>query len=237
METIKIISTANAGMLMELGENRLLIDAFHSVRYDLYQPVSRELFAKIKASPRFQDPNILFYTHCHPDHFCPEMTKEVSRLWPKTVTILPEPKADGILLSKTEETLSIGSLDLTFRRLTHEGEPYRTVPHYGILIQKGPLTVLDPGDCELASEELASFINGRHIDIAVLNFVWLTLRKGRQFVKEVIKPDHLLICHLPDPALDVFGYKSAVEKRILSGFPGSDIRIIERPLQEEIFTV
>lgn len=237
METVKFVLTANAGLLIDPGESRLLIDAFHSTRYEAYQTVSSELFSQILADPRFQDPDVCVYTHCHPDHFSAEMTAEASRQWPGMVTILPEQKAAGILLSRPEENFSVGKLDLTFRRLTHEGEQYKDVTHYGVLIRKGPLTILDAGDCLLGSEELASFIQGRHIDIAVLNFIWLTLRRGRQFIKEIIRPDHVLVCHLPDPDLDPYDYKRAAEIKIFSDFPDKDIRIISRPLQEEVICI
>lgn len=233
MKNIKIKSTANAGMLIDFGGNKLLIDAFHNEKYELYPTVSPELFRQISMDPDFSDPGLLIVTHCHPDHFSADMAMKAARLWPDMRTILPEPKMDGILLENPREEIRIKDFHLFFAALPHEPVRYNTVPHYGFIAECNGVTVLDPGDCELASNQLRDFIGNRKIDLAVLNFPWLTLKRGRQFVKEVIRADHLIICHLPDPSEDCFGYAQHLEHMIQKDFSGWDIRILKRPLQLE----
>lgn len=235
MQSVKIISTANAGILIDLGEKKLLIDAFHTEPYDIYPTVTPELFERIKNDPAFSDPDFLIYTHCHPDHFSAEMTEEYARLRPDMLTILPEEKADGLVLKDPVENFSFGDLELSFIRLPHENAVYAEVPHYGVLIRYRDLTVFDPGDCEIASEELIDPLFGKKIDIAVLNFPWLALRRGRKFLKEIIRPAHIAACHLPDPAKDSYGFENNLERIIKKDFADADVRILAHPLQIEAF--
>lgn len=235
MTQIKMISTANAGLLIDLGEKKLLIDAFHSEKYELYPTVSPALFRQILASPIFADPDVLLYTHCHPDHFSSWMTEEARRAWPDMTVLLPEPKADGTVLTKPVETFRFGELELTLCRLPHESVQYRSVPHYGVLIKYGPVCILDPGDCEIASEKLTDFIGDTKIDLAILNFPWLALRKGRDFVKNVIRPKHMLIHHLPEESEDPLGYRENLKRTLARNFSDCDVRIFGSPLEETVF--
>ena len=256
MNTVKIISTANAGMMIDFGKEKILIDAFHSEKYDIYSSVSPDLFEEILENEAFADPGILFFTHRHPDHFSAAMAARAARIWEKTTVILPENapadqnrpengalSADALsgaglanvrFLSAREEKFRQGDLDLRFVRLPHENEIYADVPHYGMFAEYNGFTVFDPADCEIAAEELIDFAYGKKIDLAVLNFPWVTLRRGREFVKKVLKPDHIVVCHLPDPAMDDLGYADAAENAVRRHFEGVDVRLLHEPLQCEI---
>ena len=237
MSTVSLVSTANAGMLIDLGTRKVLIDAFHDDKYDIYPTVTPELFREIIKHPAFSKPDYLIYTHCHPDHFSEKMTKAYADLWPYMITILPEEKADGLILSEEREFFRFGELSFSFCRLPHESVSYADVPHYGVLIRMNGLTVLDPGDCEIAAEELIDFTYHEKIDIAVLNFPWLTLRRGRQFIKEVIRPEHIIACHLPAAGEDTLGYTRALEQAVERDFKETDVRILRKSLQNELIEI
>ena len=56
--------------------------------------------------------------------------------------------------------------------------------------------VLVTGDCKLCAPELAEFLQeDGPVDLAILDFPWLTLPRGRRFVQEHIRPKALLVCH------------------------------------------
>lgn len=258
MNEIKIISTANAGMLIDFGKEKMLIDAFHSEKYDIYSSVSPDLFEEVLANEAFADPDIMFFTHRHPDHFSAEMTAKAVQLWPETTVILPEntkasperPEnkaltADALhssglgnvrFLSERKEEFRLGDLSLCFVRLPHENEIYSDVPHYGMFAEVNGITVFDPADCEIAAEELIDLTYGRKINVAILNFPWITLRRGRDFVKKILQPEHIVICHLPDPAMDELGYMKAAENAVRRNFEGVDVRLLQKPLKCESIT-
>ena len=61
------------------------------------------------------------------------------------------------------------------------------VPHYGAILEREGFRILLAGDCAIAAQELADFVDGASIDLAVLPFPWITLPRGRAFVEQVIR--------------------------------------------------
>ena len=125
---------------------------------------------------------------------------------------------------------------MDFMRLTHEGAQYREVPHYGCILEYDGFRVLIAGDCAVADPQLRDFIGNRPIDLALLNFPWVTLRKGRHFIEQAIRPEHLVVYHLPFSHDDRWGYRDAAVKSAgqLQGVP--DVRLLLEPFQREILT-
>ena len=94
--------------------------------------------------------------------------------------------------------------------------------------------ILIAGDCEVASPALRDTLAGQAVNLAILDIPWLTLPQGRAFVREVIRPEHLLVYHLPFPEDDCFGYRKAAEWAVVKLPEVPDIRLLEAPLQSEI---
>ena len=140
----------------------------------------------------------------------------------------------GLMLTNPN---TVGIFDdniLEITRLVHEGALYKDVPLYGCILEYDGFRVLITGDCAVADPKVADFVNGRHIHLALLNFPWVTLRKGRRFVEEVLRPDHLLVYHLPFAHDDRWGYREAAVKWAaqVTGVP--DVRVLLEPFQREI---
>ena len=70
------------------------------------------------------------------------------------------------------------------------------------------------------------------IDLAILDFPWLTLPWGRRFVQEHIRPKTLLVCHLPFSGDDLYGYRTAALKSAPL-LENVDVRLLQEPLQQE----
>lgn len=220
---------ANAGIVLNLCGHSLWIDALHTDRVPGFSTVSPALWAQ--ARTLLPPPELLFFTHCHPDHYARSLTNEARILWPAANLILPQREfPDQLLLSGHEARLSAGGMTLRFLRLPHEGGA--EIPHYGLLLSGGGGSILVAGDCEPASPVLARYLEGVSVDLAVLNFPWLTLRRGRRYLEEVLRPRHLLLVHLPFPEDDANGYLD-VARRAAEASSLADVRLLYRPLQQE----
>ena len=235
MPLCQVTISANAGAALHVGGLRLWADALHRHKVPGFSCVTPELWARMKTHPAFAAPDILFYTHRHPDHYSHTLIQETLQLWPRAELVSPERDfADQILLAGSESTIHYRDISLRFRRLTHEGAEYVTVPHYGCLIDAAGFRILLTGDCALADPGLAEFIDGVPIDLAILDFPWITLKRGRTFVEEVIRPRHLLINHLPFAQDDIFGYRAAAAK-CAAVTKAADVRLLQDPFQTEYF--
>jgi L-ascorbate metabolism protein UlaG (beta-lactamase superfamily) len=234
MPRCQITLSANAGIALQLGSVRLWSDALHTEKVPGFSTVSPALWEQIRVHDAFVEPNLIFYTHCHPDHYSRELTAQAKALWPFAELILPEREFDDqILISGQRDQLSLRGLSLRFGRLTHEGEQYREVPNYGCIINDSGFRILIVGDCAVGNPELADFIGDTHIDLALLDFPWVTLRKGRVFIEQYICPERLIVYHLPFAEDNEWGYREAAARGAGQLHGISDIRILQDAFQSE----
>lgn len=236
MSRCQVTLSVNAGAVLRFGRTRLWVDALHNHQVPGFSTVTPDRWAAISAHPDFAEPNLIFYTHCHPDHFSRPLTLQALRRWPYAEVILPDPVFEHqILLSRPREQMFLPNLSLRFARLPHEGAQYAHVAHYGCVLEHDGFRALLTGDCAVGAPKLADFLaEVGHIDLALLDFPWVTLRKGRQFIEQYIRPEHLVICHLPFAEDDCYNYRPAV-LRAAAQVHVPDIRILMEPFQREIF--
>jgi L-ascorbate metabolism protein UlaG (beta-lactamase superfamily) len=236
MSLCQITLSANAGAAVHLGGIRLWVDALHDKAVSGFSTLAPELQAAVISHPDFAEPDLIFYTHCHPDHFSQRLTWQALKQWPSAKAILPERRFERqVLLSRPQEQLFLPELSAQFIRLPHEGEQYANVAHYGCLLDQGGFRILIAGDCAVASPILREFLQETGpVDLALLDFPWITLRKGRQFIEQFIQPRHLAVYHLPFESDDIFGYRRAV-KKAAEQIQVEDLRLFLEPLQRETF--
>ncbi len=224
---IKVTHSANAGVSIELGGHRIWVDALHQKKQPGFSAVQPDLLEH----EAFSDPGHICYTHCHEDHFSKELTALAKKRWPRAQLYLPEPifqkqhliSGDGCVFRDED-------LELRFFALPHEGAQYADVKHYGSLISLGGCNILFAGDCATGSPALLEALDGEHIHVAILDFPWITLAKGRTMLNK-LQPKHILVCHLPFAQDDVNGYRDSALRS--SGLPDADVRLLLEPLQEE----
>ena len=136
MSHCQVTLSANAGIALSFGGLRVWVDALHDQKIPGFSTVTPDLWAAMRAHPAFAAPDLLFFTHCHPDHFSAGLAREALNLWPGAKIVLPENRFPGqALLSGRRERVRLPQLTLDFIRLTHEGPRYADKPHYGCILE------------------------------------------------------------------------------------------------------
>lgn len=238
MEEIRVTLSANAGICVRFGSHCIWVDALHEEKQPGFSAVSEELLQKVLDSDAFRSPDQICVTHCHPDHYSKRMIKLAMGRWPQTQLCMPESEFDGqILVAGERFCLKQTDYSLEFIRLPHEGAQYSGVKHYGILLRVAQKNILIAGDCETASPALTQALGEREIDLAILNFPWVTLTKGRNFVKQILKPKQVIVCHLPFEADDVSGFCNSAQRNAQLLSDTMDIRLLCQPMQTEIIKI
>ena len=212
---VKLTLSANAGLAIEMGGKRIWVDALHTRKQPGFSCVDEELQKKMLSHPAFQKPDIICYTHCHPDHYSRSLTEAACRIWPKAVLLVPAEDMKPFL---------IDDLRISFIRLPHEGQQYADTLHYGIFIRCGKESVLLTGDCAVGCEEM----KGMAPQICVVDFPWISLPKGRKVLLEEICPDKIVACHIPFARDDVNGYREAAAK---AADLMENVYLLQEPLQ------
>ena len=229
--------SANAGVVLALDGYRLWVDALHKTKVPGFSTLSPADLQTLWGHPAFAAPDALLFTHCHPDHYDKDLTAQAITRYPQAAPLLPEPEFPGVLpLHGPRDVRTLPGLRLEFARLTHEGPQFAAVPHYGCLVEQNGFRVLITGDCAVAGADLADWIGGRSIDLALLDFPWVTLRRGREFINAYIRPRHLVVNHLPFREDEVYNYLSAAAKCAALMRPTvPDVRLLTEPFQTEAF--
>ena len=236
MRRIQLTLSANAGFALQLADKRIWIDAAHSEKIPTMSTLTEAQWQAVLRHPAFTEPDLLFFTHCHGDHFSADRARQAMELWPRAALALPEQQLEGqTLLSGNRLRVRAGDTEFLFLRLTHEGAEYVEVPHYGLLIDDGGYRILFTGDCEVASPELERQLDGIPVDLAVVDYPWVTLRKGRNYLQNVLRPRQIAVCHLPFPADDLIGARQAA-LRAVTELPFAQVRLFLEPFQSESFT-
>ena len=222
---VKVSLSANAGVAIHVCGYRIWVDALHTIKQPGFSTVDVPLQRRMLRCETFEKPDLILYTHNHPDHFSKELTAEAQKLWPNAEIILPDRHGDGRI---GEFLYSIDDLTVRFVKLPHDGQQYADCVHYGLLITVNGKTILIPGDCAIGAPELQSAVAGHKIDLALLNFPWLTLKRGQSFVDEIIKPAQMLLYHLPFDQDDTCGYRAAARKAV---YKRNNAQLLCEPLQ------
>lgn len=247
---LEIIGSVNSGVCIIFPDRKKVwIDFVHDLKTPLWPTVSDEMWETIKGDSALYPPDIVLFTHVHPDHYSKKKTGELLKDHPGTPVILPkgatyssyfkrEFSADDLsgadLVSGETAERTFGDLTVLFTKSLHSGKEYVDTPHYCIELKYKGKSIFISGDAKLSSEELCDRLEFVKADLAVMNFPWASVSKGREILSDTLKPSHLLLVHLPDQKDDPFHYMDSAENGAgLLDLP--DIRLMRRPFQKEVF--
>lgn len=150
----KITLSANAGIALNIDNVKILIDALHNKKTNLFSTVSSDLWEKLKVHSDFTNPDFIIYTHCHPDHYSYEMTESACELWPQTTVVSPDKAFENqIHLHSQEHQFFWKGFRFRFLKIHHDGKDFDDIQNYAILISKNNFQIFISGDSAIASEE------------------------------------------------------------------------------------
>lgn len=231
-EHIAVTLTANAGVLMRFPCGAgCAVDALHDEKQRGWSTVTPEMLPRIWSAFGPEGPGLVMATHSHPDHFSPRLWAEARKMWPGAVLVSPEGEEGALRPQGELFSFEAGGFSVEARRLPHEGREYAGVPHYGYLISREGFTVLCAGDCAVCAPALAEWLGGRRPDLAILDFPWLTLTRGRRYTEDIIRPRRLFLCHLPFEGDDLGGYLPAALAAAGKETEIGDVRCLTRPFE------
>lgn len=74
--SIRVTLSANAGVAIEIGGIRIWVDALHDVQVLGFSTLRAQRLRQLWTAEAFQSPDVIVYTHCHPDHYSQQLTTE-----------------------------------------------------------------------------------------------------------------------------------------------------------------
>ena len=236
-----VLLTANAGFFISVGDISLAVDAFPRMSDRGFSALSEDHFQQLCQRSDLADIRYVIATHDHGDHYSKRWNEQFLQCHPQARFIGAVTEERGpqnknshagslpvdppILLRSDRPTYYLPGITFEFLRLPHEGADFADVTNYGCLAtispscnaisssaNSGPCRILFVGDAKPADPTIAEWIGGRHIDLALLNFPWIALPKGRRFIEEYLPNTKIGVIHLPYEADDRNHYVTAARK-------------------------
>ena len=239
MSEIRVIPTENAGAVLFLGGLCVWADVLNEENPDGYEVLSEAHFQRLLSEEAFR-PDLILFTHRHPDHFSERRLLEALRVYPEAQLFI------GGSLGETALSMDHGPLRVAAFPLPHEGKAYAGTENDAFLLEAPEATVLLPGDCPVGCPELCDALekwrsltpetSPKRLDLALLNFPWLSLGKGRKALFS-LDPGHVLFFHLPAPSDDVYRYREQAFRMLERFRKDRDLRIAGEPFYEEVFVI
>ena len=243
MQEIKFALSANAGLAITFPTALIWIDAIHIKKAPIYSTVTPEIWEHMLHDPdyvgaSFSGPDAIAATHCHIDHFTSEITREARSLWPSAKIVLPEKYFDDqVYISSSGMYVDINGVTIHYIKTRHSTKHFHDKNHYSLLINAGGTRIFMPADASLTDPVMHYYALNTDIDIAIVDFTWLLLGKGRSLIENDIRPKHLLVYHLPFEADDPSNYRMQVRESAPLLKSPEDVRIFSEPFQKEIIRI
>ena len=219
---VSVTLSANAGVAIRIGGRCIWVDALPYIKTEGFSVLNRELAWKIFYEDALGEPDWYCCTHYHPDHYCMVLTDDAEREFKDMKLLLPQEEWGK------EHIGGDGEINIRFVRLPHDGKQYAEELHYGMIISYMGKNMLISGDCAVAHPAMAEAIGGQQIHLAIMNFPWLTLRRGREFVSKYLPDARILLVHLPFAEDDINGYRAAAQRAVQND---PAVQLLMEPLQ------
>ncbi|MDJ0917648.1 MAG: MBL fold metallo-hydrolase [Woeseiaceae bacterium] len=214
---------ANAGVMVERGDTKILFDPFFRDGFGLYDLVPEDIEAALfdGVSP-WDGIDAIFISHYHGDHFHPGVVTDYLRRWPSVHAYAPQQAVDALIaaddgasdellgrihaidLERDSDALEfeLGGLFIEAVRIAHAGWPRRHSDTENIVYRvtlDDSATVMHLGDADSGREHYEvhdDYWQKRTSDLALVP-VWLMLsEKGKHVVDEHVDAEHEIGMHV-----------------------------------------
>ena len=173
---MEIRRTANAGVLLELDDTKILMDGVSREVYS-YPATPDAIKQELLANP----PDVILFTHNHEDHFDPDYCEKVSKP----------------CLTKTEE-MTVGKVRITSVPTRHMGHYGKTTEHQSFVLE-GSQTVWFLGDA--SPTELHKLTSFPKPDVLMIPYPYISTPAALKAV-ETLLPCKIVLLHMPFPEND-----------------------------------
>ena len=178
---MEIKRTANAGILLKLDDAKILIDG-----------VCREVnpYPATPANIAQQlQPDVLLFTHCHPDHFDPVLAQKMGK-----PIYAPAQVAEQLACPvHTEEALTVGKVRASAVTTRHMGHYGKTTQHRSYVLE-GSKVLWFMGDASpMELKKLATYPGP---DVLLVPYPYISTPAAMKLVESLL-PCTVVLLHMP----------------------------------------
>jgi L-ascorbate metabolism protein UlaG (beta-lactamase superfamily) len=226
----KVTYISNAGVLLEMGGKKILIDSLCDSTVAIYKKIPEDLERKIieGVSP-YDQIDLILFTHHHPDHFKAQTTAAFMKGQARPILVSTEetvkrltrqePALDQERLIVPDlklgesKVMDINGIHLELVSMLHDGKDYKDVENFAFLIEVDGSRVLHVGDAKPMKENYEHLnLADRPVDLLLAPFPNVGIPSGQGIIKDLIKPKKVAALHLPYEDKDRFNWIAGTKK-------------------------
>lgn len=215
---IRILLTANAGILLEIAGVRFLIDALHHSDQYPFSKVPLDLIERMNhENNSFRDVDFVLFTHNHPDHYSPGLLMDYLQHNRVRRVLLPKQSGEDIQEQELEEFLKkthishwqlglprgqyhsyqlVRDVYLTAFGMEHTGKMFSDLDCDCILLTIKGRQILITSDCDFENSDNYLHLNGIELDTVFINPMFFHSEKGRSLLKRR-NCNNVIVYHIP----------------------------------------
>ena len=182
---MEIRRTANAGVLLTLDQVQILIDGVCR-EVDPYPATPENILPLLK-------PDVLLFTHGHPDHFDPVLARRIEK-----PIYAPRQVAQQLSNVVTTEEVTVGKVKITAVSTRHMGHYGKTTEHCSYVVE-GSKCLWFMGDA--SPMELRKLSVFPKPDVLVVPYPYISTPAAIKQVADLL-PCKIVLVHMPLPEND-----------------------------------
>jgi L-ascorbate metabolism protein UlaG (beta-lactamase superfamily) len=234
---VKMELVANSGIFITAGDSTILLDGIFGENSFFSQPVGEMQKAVFGMASKYKDIDYLIFTHRHIDHFSSMYLDEyISNNEVKKVYI-PRLRQETNSLEDKNSLLSLTSIEkveeydipfgeyhkeeltpnctLTYFRSVHMGGgEYQDTRHYTIMLTIEEKNYIFAADADYMVKNFEVIKDIPNLAAVFINPLFFTNTKG-QNILDNLKPERVVIYHIPFEDEDKMGLRKLVTRDIL----------------------
>ena len=212
---LSLTYVANAGVLVETGSAKILIDALYDRPNPAYRAPSADTIEKmVNGTAPFDGVGLALVTHNHPDHFDARVALRFLESRTEAVLVAPTDAVEAMRSAAADWarvaprvvpvdgpvgsrlTRQLQGVSVTAMRTRHGSS--ETPPNVMYLVEANGWRLFHEGDSPGDVEEYRRFgLGGAPVDLALVHF-WFPFEPNcARFLEDVLRADHVALTHLP----------------------------------------
>ncbi|MDR1701679.1 MAG: MBL fold metallo-hydrolase [Sporomusaceae bacterium] len=210
---------ANAGVFIEIGQEKILIDALCRAEGTPYRATPPHLAeAIIGGNAPFDRLSAVLFSHRHSDHYCPQLAASFARQHPATPVVVPAETGAAANIFAPDlppgrhARLTLPGITIEIISTVHDGGAYQETRNYAYRLSAQGITLLHLGDTGPSENNLNILRRFGETAFLLVNFPFITLPSARKRWTGALGAKHLLILHLPSQESDKQNWRTAAAK-------------------------
>lgn len=245
-ESVHVTFLSNAAVLLRYRGTSLLLDGVYSPEGHPFSNLPEGSWERLIAGqPPFENVDYLLFTHRHPDHFSPELVRQLLKRRSFRGVCFPDDPSDSLRALKEElreagipyaavsgRTACRITPQITARAIptAHLDRKFRDVRHLCYCISFDGKHVLFTADVDYTAETLQA-VSGMHLRAAFVNPLFFHVLEDKRFFKGSLSAEQIAVYHVPFAQDDAMGMGAMLD-RDLDGQEGRSVIALREPYQQ-----